>query len=108
MKALCFHVYRDSAAAEGSLALRTQIERCEAWVAKEPNDAELALTLGTFCLQQKLWGKAQRHLQQALLDATEPRTMREAHLKLGQLHEGLEQTEQAAEHYRQCAMATML
>ena len=101
-------VYRDSAADEGTPALRTQIERCEAWLAKEPQEAELALTLGTFCLKQKLWGKAQRHLQQALLDATEARTIREAHLKLAQLHEGLEHTEQASEHYRECALATML
>ncbi|PUA19968.1 heme biosynthesis protein HemY [Glaciimonas sp. PCH181] len=101
-------VYRDSAADEGTPALRTQIERCEAWLAKEPQEAELALTLGAFCLKQKLWGKAQRHLQQALLDATEARTIREAHLKLAQLHEGLEHTEQASEHYRECALATML
>ncbi|MGS0742676.1 heme biosynthesis HemY N-terminal domain-containing protein [Glaciimonas sp. GG7] len=100
-------VYRDSAADEGTPALRAQIERCETWLAREPTDAELALTLGTFCLKQKLWGKAQRHLQQALLETAEPRTMREAHLKLAQLHEGLEHNEQAAEHYRQCALATM-
>ncbi|MQQ99390.1 heme biosynthesis HemY N-terminal domain-containing protein [Glaciimonas soli] len=100
--------YRDAAAAENSSALRTQIERCEAWLEKSPNDAELALTLGTFCLNQKLWGKAQRHLEQALSDAHEPRIIREAHLKLGQLHEALEQNEQAAEHYRQCALATTL
>ncbi|MBC7490726.1 MAG: heme biosynthesis protein HemY [Glaciimonas sp.] len=101
-------VYRDSVADEGTPALRAQIEHCEAWVAKESQDAELALTLGTFCLKQKLWGKAQRHLQQALLEATEARTIREAHLKLAQLHQGLEHTEQASEHYRQCALATML
>ncbi|MDY7544827.1 heme biosynthesis HemY N-terminal domain-containing protein [Glaciimonas sp. CA11.2] len=101
-------VYRDSVAGEGTPALRTQIERCEAWTAIEPQDPELALTLGTFCLKQKLWGKAQRHLQQALSNATEPRTVREAHLKLAQLHEGLENAEKAAEHYRQCALATMM
>ncbi|MDB5763246.1 MAG: heme biosynthesis protein HemY [Herminiimonas sp.] len=100
--------YRGSAAAEGSPALLSQIERCEQWVGQHPTDAELALTLGTLCLKQKLWGKAQRHLEQALSDATEPDTVREAHLKLAQLHESLNHPEEAAAHYRQCALATML
>ncbi len=100
--------YRESASAEGSAELLAQIERCEEWSQKMPTDPELALTLGTLCLRQKLWGKAQRHLEQALSDATESHTVREAHLKLAQLHEALNQPEQAATHYRQCALATML
>jgi HemY protein len=100
--------YRHSAAAEGSPALLAQIERCELWLGQRPSDAELALTLGTLCLKQKLWGKAQRHLEQALSDATEPETVREAHLKLAHLHESLDHPEQAATHFRQCALATML
>jgi HemY protein len=100
--------YRDSAGAEGSAALLAQIERCEQWAGQRPTDAELALTLGTLCLRQKLWGKAQRHLEQALSDASEGRTVREAHLKLAQLHESLGHPEEAAAHYRQCALATLL
>jgi HemY protein len=100
--------YRDSASAEGTPALLAQIERCEEWSQKKPTDPELALTLGTLCLRQKLWGKAQRHLEQALSDATDSKTVLEAHLKLAQLHEALNQPEQAAAHYRQCALATML
>ncbi|MEC5218367.1 HemY protein [Actimicrobium sp. GrIS 1.19] len=97
--------YRDSAAAEGSPALLQQIEHCESWATQRPTDPELALTLGTLCLKQKLWGKAQRHLEQALSDAVEADTVRTAHLKLAQLHEALGQTEQANNHYRQCALA---
>lgn len=100
--------YRDSATAEGSPSLLAQIEHCEQWSHERPNDAELALTLGALCLKQKLWGKAQRHLEQALSDATEPSTVREAHLKLAQLHEALGQTEEATTHYRRCALATVL
>ncbi|MBS0309291.1 MAG: heme biosynthesis protein HemY [Proteobacteria bacterium] len=100
--------YRLSAAAEGSPELLAQIERCEEWLHKRPTDAELALTLGALCLKQKLWGKAQRHLEQALSDTDEPAAVREAHLKLAQLHEALNQQEQAHSHYRQCALATML
>ena len=100
--------YRDAVAAEATPELLAQIEHCERWAAKAPNDAELALTLGSFCFKQKLWGKAQRHLEQALSDAVAPATVREAHLRLGQLHEAIEQPELAAEHYRQCALATTL
>ena len=77
------------------------------WTAR-PNDPELELTLGSLCLRQKLWGKAQRYLEQALSDATEPHMVREAHLKLAQLHEALGQREEADNHYRQCALATVL
>ncbi|NMM27875.1 MAG: heme biosynthesis protein HemY [Glaciimonas sp.] len=100
--------YRESAAANGDPALLAQIEYCEAWIKKRPTDAELVLTLGSLCLKQKLWGKAQRYLEQALSDATSATLVREAHLKLAQLHDALHQTEQAATHYRLCALATML
>jgi len=100
--------YRASAAPEGSPALLAQIEHCEEWCKKHPADPELALTLGTLCLRQNLWGKAQRHLEQALSDAVNPRLVQEIHLKLAQLHEALNHPEQAASHYRQCAFASTL
>lgn len=96
--------WRDAAGQPGSPALLAQIERCEHWLRNRPNDAELALTLGSLCLQQKLWGKAQRYLEQALTDVMEPRLQREAHLKLAQMHEALGQEELAAVHYRLCAL----
>ena len=99
--------YRRAAAPEGSPALLAQIERCEQWARAHPNDAELGLTLGTLCLRQKLWGKAQRYLEHALSDAIESATVRELHLKLAQLHEALNNPEQAAAHYRHCALATL-
>jgi HemY protein len=99
--------YRESAGAEGSPALLAQIDRCEQWANQRPGDPEVALTLGTLCLKQKLWGKAQRHLEQALSDASDSSTAREAHLKLAQLHEALNHSEEAAAHYRQCALTAL-
>jgi HemY protein len=96
--------WRDAAGQPGSPALLAQIERCEHWLRTRPNDAELALTLGSLCLQQKLWGKAQRYLEQALSDVRDARLGREAHLKLAQMHEALGQEELAAVHYRLCAL----
>ncbi|GGE69025.1 heme biosynthesis protein HemY [Massilia psychrophila] len=100
--------YRDAAAPAGTPALLAQIEHCEQWIKQRPNDAELALTLGSLCLKQKLWGKAQRYLEQALSDASEPRMVRESHLKLAQMHEALGQHDEAAAHFRQCALASIL
>ena len=100
--------YREAAAPAGSAALLAQIEHCEQWLRERPTDAELALTLGALCLKQKLWGKAQRFLEQALSDAHAPQMVREVHLKLAQMHEALLQPEEAAAHYRQCALATVL
>lgn len=98
-------IYRDCAAEAGSPALLAQIERCENWLGLRSGDAELALTLGALCLRQRLWGKAQHHLEQSLSRASDANTLMEAHLKLAALHEALSRPEQAAEHYRQCALA---
>ena len=100
--------YRDAAGPEGSPTLLAQIEKCEAWLRAHPNDAELALTLGALCLRQKLWGKAQRHLESALSDAVDAELVRETHLKLAQLHEALGQQEEANRHYRLCALASLV
>ena len=100
--------YRAAAATAGSPALLAQIEHCEAWSKQHPTDAELALTLGALCLKQKLWGKAQRYLEQALSDASEPRMVGQAHLQLAQMHDALAQSEEAAFHYRLCALTTIL
>jgi HemY protein len=100
--------YREAAGPAGSPTLLAQIEHCETWLKERPQDAELALALGSLCLKQKLWGKAQRYLEQALSDATEAAMVREAHLKLAQMHEALGQEQEAANHYRQCALASIL
>lgn len=98
--------YRACAAEAGSPALVAQIERCEAWAQERPYDLELALTLGVLCLKQKLWGKAQRHLEQVVDEAADTTLLQLAHLKLAQLHEALEHPEQAAEHFKKSAVLT--
>jgi HemY protein len=100
--------YRESAADEGSSALLAQIEQCEEWVKRRPTDQELALTLGVLCLKQKLWGKAQLHLDRALLGDPDSKLARQAHFNLAQLHEALKHPSEAAIHYRQCALLSML
>lgn len=101
-------IYRESAAEDGSPALLSQIEYCESWQKIRSNDIELSLTMGALCLKQKLWGKSQRHLEQALLTATRPGNIREAHLTLAQLHEELQHSDEANAHYKQCALAMRL
>lgn len=97
--------YRESATSAASPSLVAQIDNCEAWSLARPLDAQLALTLGSLCLKQKLWGKAQRHLEQALAHAADAVTRRQAHLKLAQLHEGLGHPDEAASQFRQSALA---
>ena len=98
--------YRHCAAPEGSSTLLAQIENGERWSRERPNDPELLLVLGALCLKQKLWGKAQRHLEQAMAGTPEQGVAQEAHLRLAQMHEALNQSEAAAIHYRQCALTT--
>jgi HemY protein len=100
--------YRQCAAPEGSATLLSQIEHVEQWLRERPNDAELALLLGTLCQKQKLWGKAQRHLEQAVLGASDRITLQEAHLRLAQMYEVLGQPEAAATHFRLCALTTQV
>ena len=97
--------YRESAAETGSPELRAQIEQCEAWVQKHPADPELELTLGALCLKQKLWGKAQVHLERAVSSsASDSRVTSEGHYLLAQMHERLDHADKAAHHYRECAL----
>jgi HemY protein len=96
--------YRQCAAPEGSAALLAQIDQAEHWLRERPNDVELSLLLGALCQKQKLWGKAQRHLEQAVAGATDRATVQEAHLRLAQMFEALGQHDTAAVHYRECAL----
>ncbi|MCG2584390.1 heme biosynthesis protein HemY [Massilia sp. TS11] len=100
--------YRECAAPAGSPSLLAQIEKCEQWIKERPTDAELALTIGALCLRQKLWGKAQQYLEQALSDASSADMVRDTHLKLAQLHEALNHPDEAAQHYRQSALAQLI
>ncbi|GAC1415760.1 MAG: heme biosynthesis protein HemY [Burkholderiaceae bacterium] len=95
--------YRRCAAAGGTSTLLAQIERCENWCRARPHDAQLTLTLGALCLKQKLWGKAQRSLEQVLNQPAEGPIRREAHLVLAELYEAVGDAVQAAAHYRESA-----
>lgn len=74
-----------------------RIERAEAWLKRQANDAVLLLTLGRLCAAQGLWGKAQSYLDASL--AIEP--THSAHLASARLQERLGNVEAAARHYRE-------
>lgn len=95
--------YRDSIDGSNPTAVLSQIEKCEQWLLKHPNDAELMLTLGSLCVKQKLWGQVQKHLEQALSSTLDARVQRECHLGLARMFDGLGQADKAAEHYKKCA-----
>lgn len=98
--------YRDAIPESSDSSVVAQIERCEQWLAKYPKDAELLLTLGVLCVKQKLWGQAQKNLEQALQATPDPRVQREGHLGLARMFEGLGQHEKAQVHFKRCAELT--
>jgi HemY protein len=74
-----------------------RIERAEKWLAANPRDSALLLTLGRLCAEQQLWGKAQSYLDASV--AVEPTWS--AHLALADLHDQLGHAEAARRHTRQ-------
>ncbi len=78
-------------------AIVRRIERAEKWLAANPRDGVLLLTLGRLCAQQELWGKAQSYLDASI--AVEP--MHSAHLALAELHDRLGHPDAARRHYRE-------
>ena len=77
-----------------------RIAQAEKWLARQPRDGVLLLTLGRLCRAQQLWGKARSYLEAAL--AIEP--SRAAHVELAQLLDQLEDPATAARHYRAAAL----
>ena len=74
----------------------TRLQQAETWLAARPRNASLLLTLGRLCIQQELWGKAQRYLEASL---TEQPT-RAAHTELARMLDHIGRTEDAHRHYR--------
>ena len=83
--------------AECGGAVVRRIERAEKWLAANPRDSVLLLTLGRLCAQQELWGKAQSYLDASI--AVEPSYS--AHLALAELHDQLGHADAARRHYRE-------
>lgn len=99
-------LYRQLTAEHGSKELTEQISLCEQWLKSHPSEDELALTLGALCLKQKLWGKAQQHLDKLIRNSSDKAVLREAYLLLAELNEALNKPEEAAQHYRESALVT--
>jgi len=81
-----------------------QIQKVEAWMMKYPGELALSLALARICISQKLWGKAKSSLQGLLHDVkAKPLMKADAHMCLAELHESLDEAEQAAEQYKLAA-----
>lgn len=76
-----------------------RLAQAETWLKAHPQEANLLLTLGKLCIEQKLWGKAQSYLEAAL--AVEPGRI--THLELAHLFDQLNRPESANRHYRAAA-----
>jgi len=83
---------------EGSNPAR-QLEAAESWLAGDPRNPALLLTVGRLALRTKLWGKARGALEGSLAVQPSVETQRE----LGALLEHLGEHEAAAACYREAA-----
>jgi len=83
---------------EGSNPAR-QLEAAESWLAGDPRNPALLLTVGRLALRTKLWGKARGALEGSLAVQPSVETQRE----LGALLEHLGEHEAAATCYREAA-----
>ena len=83
---------------EGSNPAR-QLEVAESWLAGDPRNSALLLTVGRLALRTKLWGKARSALEGSLAVQPSVETQRE----LGALLEHLGEHEAAATCYREAA-----
>ncbi|KVE39297.1 heme biosynthesis protein HemY [Burkholderia sp. TSV86] len=81
------------------------IQKAEAWRKDRLEDADLLFALGRLCQRQQLWGKAQSFLEAALKLADEESLKIRAHRALARLFEQLGETDKAAQHYRESALA---
>ena len=74
-----------------------QLKHAESWLKKHPEDPDLLVALGQFCLRNKLWGKARSFFETAL--SLKP-TVHALH-DLGHVYEALEDRQLALDCYKQ-------
>ncbi|HTN50661.1 MAG TPA: heme biosynthesis HemY N-terminal domain-containing protein [Burkholderiaceae bacterium] len=100
----CMRLLEEYARAQAFPA-RGQLEQVERWLAEAPRDdaarAVLLRTAGLLCLREQLWGKSRSYLNDSLQIAKEPATM----LALARLAEAVGDEAEAAQHYREAAIA---
>ena len=77
-----------------------RIAQAEQWLERHPQDPALLTTLGTLCIKDQLWGKAQQYLESSLAiqKGAQP------HLLLATIAEQASDTQRALEHYKAAAL----
>ncbi|MGA2550745.1 MAG: heme biosynthesis protein HemY [Burkholderiaceae bacterium] len=83
----------------------SQIDRAERWLSAHPADAHLKYALGILCSRQRLWGKAQAYLAQALELGPPAALSGRIHLALARVAEEIDHPNEAALHFREAALA---
>ena len=86
-----------------SAPAREQIERAERWVSDHPGDSAAGYALGVLCARDKLWGKAQSALKNALLQTSDARLAARLHLELARVYEAIGDVDAAMKHFREAA-----
>ena len=89
--------------ADNSAPARDQIERAERWVRDHPDDPAAGYALGVLCERDKLWGKAQSALKNALLQMPDARLAARIHLELARVYEAIGDVDASMKHFREAA-----
>ena len=86
---------------------RSQIERAERWTHEHVDEASAHYALGALCARQRLWGKAQAALRDALDHAPDPKLAAAIHFELGRVFEEIGEVERSREQFRAAAVANL-
>jgi HemY protein len=86
---------------------RAQIERAERWTRDYPEESSVFYALGALCARERLWGKAQAALRDALDRSPDPRMATAIHFELGRVFEEIDEPEQSREQFRAAALTNL-
>ncbi len=86
---------------------RSQIERAERWTRDRPDDPSAFYALGALCARERLWGKAQGALRDALERSPDARLTTAIQVELGRVYEQINEPERSRTAFRAAAMASL-
>jgi HemY protein len=86
---------------------RSQIERAERWTRDHSTEPSVFYALGALCARQRLWGKAQAALRDALERSPDARLATAIHFELGRVFEEINEPERSREQFRAAATANL-
>jgi HemY protein len=86
---------------------RSQIDRAERWTREYDDEPAAFYALGALCARERLWGKAQAALRDALERSPDAALATAIHFELGRVFEEIGEPERSREQFRAAALANL-